>query len=243
MTCPTCDPLYAILRTMTNKSPIAPFFERMKVFIDTCANDTALNERDTLVDVAKLCERIVVLRNEWDLSRVVNERLIAELDSMKAELRQVYPLAGDALRSRADALEAALRGVVEILEEWHGEFPEHIGHKERPALITARALLGEPVPARFYILALKHTRGGDSHLTWWRADSRGYCWSLTHAGLYDEAEAKQIEQGSAHEGMRGNVAVPEYVARAIAYQVVEISDANLAKLGTSAKEWRKAGRL
>ncbi len=64
-------------------------------------------------------------------------------------------------------------------------------------------------PKRFYIFSAKHTKPGDESLTWWRPNSRGYTWSLDAAGVYDEAEAREICEPS-----RGDcVAVPVAVAR------------------------------
>jgi hypothetical protein len=191
-----------------------------------------------------------VISEEMASGRLLAERDAAQerADKLATQLRDAEQVSDTrAARNceRIAVLEATLREARRYVEYSVRMKFENVSTEDhnRVTLRAIDALVGPPAPARFYILALKHIRGGDSHATWWRPDSKGYCWSLTHAGLYDEAEARQIEQGSAHDGMRGNVAVPESVARDVAYMVVEISDSNLQKLGTSAKEWRNAGRL
>lgn len=91
---------------------------------------------------------------------------------------------------------------------------------------------------KFYLLSLKHSAG--DFLTWWRPDERGYCWSLDAAGLYTEEQAKKIEGQSTFNGARSVVAVPEDVAKAMSYRVVEIGMTTLEKLGTSREEFWKA---
>lgn len=153
------------------------------------------------------------------------------------------------LQARIAAMTELLRKIAGTRKELNGNatawrvVTNDLVNQIDAALKAAADASPDQKPGRFYILSLKHTKGGDSQLTWWRPDSRGYCWSLTHAGLYEEAEAKQIENGSMHDGMRSNVAVPEEIARELAYSVIEINDSNFQKLGTSANEWRKAGRL
>lgn len=87
---------------------------------------------------------------------------------------------------------------------------------------------------KFYLLSLKWSRG--NFLTWWRPNSAGYCWDLDSAGLYEEAEAKQIEEA----GHRSSVAIPQDVAERYTSRVVE--DCHLEKLGITRDEWRKAQR-
>lgn len=36
-----------------------------------------------------------------------------------------------------------------------------------------------------YILSMKHTKKSDCFLTFWKPDSKGYCFSLNWAGLYE----------------------------------------------------------
>lgn len=68
----------------------------------------------------------------------------------------------------------------------------------------------------FYIL---DTRGGGGGFSlWWRAERKGYTVNLDEAGLYQEEEARSIEQ------LRGtDRAVPEAEAREMTFPVVPVS--------------------
>lgn len=71
-------------------------------------------------------------------------------------------------------------------------------------------------PKRFLIFSPKHTKGDDEFLTWWRPNRAGYTWNIDAAGVYDEAEAREICEPS-----RGDcVAVPVEVARRLTMTVV-----------------------
>lgn len=186
-----------------------------------------------------------------DNARVFHAEMTKRLDAAQAEVARLRELAKRGpMHARLLAQDERIAHLVGLLQdvdngmdcnfEWRGERIDGVlVTRELMKRITA-AIDGKEGPPRFYLLSLKHTKGSDGHLTWWRPDSRGYCWSLTHAGLYDEAEAKQTERASMHDGMRSCVAVPEAVAKAEAYYVVENNGGTLEKLGTSTKEWREA---
>lgn len=87
-----------------------------------------------------------------------------------------------------------------------------------------------PKPAEFFFLSLKHTRPGDTVLTWWRPNQRGYVWNLDDAGRYTAEEAKTLDGVS-------SVAIPCEVALAAACRYVEFD--SLRKLGLTQAQWRK----
>lgn len=70
---------------------------------------------------------------------------------------------------------------------------------------TGRLVSGE-VPL-FYIFAKEHSAKRE-HCLWWCPGSKGYTFDLNRAGLFTEAEAKEIEA----EGHGDHVAVPEVAA-------------------------------
>ena len=59
-------------------------------------------------------------------------------------------------------------------------------------------------------MSLKHTNPRDPFISFWRPERKGYCWPLTWAGLYDEADARELADGT------DTVAVPWSAALALA---------------------------
>jgi hypothetical protein len=49
----------------------------------------------------------------------------------------------------------------------------------------------------FFIVSPKHTIPSHRYITFWRANRSGYCWPLSWAGTYDEAEARAIDRDDA----------------------------------------------
>lgn len=45
----------------------------------------------------------------------------------------------------------------------------------------------------YYIVSLKHTSKGDTALTFWGHNSRGYTWGKDNAGLYSKEELPSIQ--------------------------------------------------
>lgn len=165
-----------------------------------------------------------------------------ERDQIREHLAQANSRILDLERVRDEVYKHRdqLRAHVAVLLDWADSAGHHDARYE-----SLRAELRDQgkrmVGGRFYLLSLKHSRG--DFLTWWRPDERGYCWGLNVAGLYDEAKAREIERLSTHNGVRATVAVPEDIARSVAYGVIEAGPTFLERLGTSIAEWHKAARL
>ena len=64
-----------------------------------------------------------------------------------------------------------------------------------------------PVPGEepYFILSVKHTRAPANQnraaCKWWGPDGCGYTWNLHQAGLYTEAEARQVERATERDNL------------------------------------------
>ena len=82
----------------------------------------------------------------------------------------------------------------------------------------------------YFILSLVNSSG--ANLSWWRAKSSGYCWSLEHAGRYSKDEIKTFLHPERDRP------IPVEKVLEIAVRHVEFDDAE--KLGVSVREIFKA---
>ncbi|RMX08534.1 hypothetical protein D8I35_05515 [Corticibacter populi] len=80
--------------------------------------------------------------------------------------------------------------------------------------------------SRYLIAHIGHTTRSHEHIHWWRPDSRGYTFSIEHAGLYSEFEARAIcRHGTCIAVLKEHV---EKLARSTPYY--RRSDGNLEPL-------------
>lgn len=80
--------------------------------------------------------------------------------------------------------------------------------------------------AQYLIAHIGHTIKEHEHVTWWNQDSRGYTVCIDKAGLYDEAEARDICRYGSCIAVPKDVAEPD--ARSTPY--FRRSDGTLNKL-------------
>ncbi len=93
---------------------------------------------------------------------------------------------------------------------------------------------------RWYVLSLEHTQGRNNALSWWGPNRSGYYLALEDAGVYTEAEAKQIAEDSKYTTDQGfaylEVAISAGHANRIAKSIVPFDIETLADLDAK-EEW------
>jgi hypothetical protein len=88
------------------------------------------------------CNQLREVVAQRDRANQLKEAALKEA-SLQCGYKHTAIARAEKAEGRAEELEGLLRDMTEFLTEWHDDFPEHIGDKERHRLVAARAALGK----------------------------------------------------------------------------------------------------
>jgi hypothetical protein len=160
-------------------------------------------------------------------------------NELKATIRRIRKKLDEAVAIRAkeeveeqsiEILAQCAPGEPPIYEEWLCDMETLIGILDAVAPVE----LAQEDGPKFYLLSLSKSSPADNMLTWWRKNSAGYCWDLSLAQLYTEAEARETERASGGTER----AIPQALAESLISRSVE--ECHLQKLGITWAEWQRA---